>query len=61
MVLYLAISQDKYELPIALSDTAVGLARMLGSYPSTISSHITLYNQGKIKKQKYIKVEVDDD
>lgn len=61
MVLYVAVSQDKYELPIAVADSARELARMLGVDKCTVSCHITLAKQGKIKKQKYFKVEVEDD
>lgn len=61
MVLYLAVSQDKYELPIAVADSTRELGRMLGVDKCTVSCHITLANQGKLKKQKYFRVEVEDD
>lgn len=60
MVLYLATTTDKYELPIAVADSVRELAKMLKVHPNTISCHITLCNQGKLKKQKYFRVEVED-
>lgn len=59
--MYIAVSQDKYELPIAVADTAAGLSKMLGLDERTVACHLSLVKRGKIKKQKYFKVEVDDD
>lgn len=51
------ITQDEYELPIAVSDTLRGLAKLRNVCPSSISKSI---NHSK-KFPKYIKVEVEED
>lgn len=61
MVLYLAVSKDKYELPIAVADGAEELSRMLGLAENTVSTHISLIKSGKLKRQKYFRVEVEDE
>ena len=58
--LYIAISRDQYELPVAVADNTRELGRMIRVSPETIASHITLAAKGKIKKQKYFKVDADD-
>ena len=40
MKLYLAVTPDKYELPIAVADNVVDLAKMLGKSPYTIYTAI---------------------
>ena len=52
--LYIAISRDQYELPVAVADNTRELGRMIRA------SHITLAAKGKIKKQKYFKVDAED-
>lgn len=59
MVIYMAISQDKYELPLAVADTVVELAKMLGVSKNTIYSTMSKYKAGERKKPKYIKVKID--
>ena len=61
MVLYMAVTPDEHEFPIAVADSARELGRILGVDKCTVSCHITLANQGKIKKQKYFRIEVEDD
>lgn len=62
MMQYIAVTNDKYELPFACSDTAIGLAKMLGITPNAVSSAICrsdMYN-GRIKGYKIIGVRIDD-
>lgn len=61
MTLYLAVSADKYELPIAVADSACELGRMLGLGRGTVISHISKVRQGGLKKQKYFRIEIDDE
>lgn len=58
--LWLLVSQDEYELPLAVADSATELARMVGTTQNNISSTIT-HQAERGAKSKYIKVKVIDD
>ena len=60
MHLYMAITQDKYELPLAVAYSVKELAAMLGVYESSIRVTMTRAKQ-RGGWCKYIKVEVEDD
>lgn len=60
MALYLAVSQDRYELPVAVADSERELERMLNLGKGTVTSHISLFKSGRLKKQKYFRIEIDD-
>lgn len=49
--LYIAVSLDKYELPIAVADNVPELARMMGTTVNVINSSISR------KTRRYHKVE----
>lgn len=55
--MYMLISHDKYELPLAVADTINELAKMLGKNPNTISS-IMCHARKKGQWCRYIKVDV---
>ena len=57
--LWMAVTEDKYELPIAVSDTCAELARKVGRENSTVKSLVSR-SLSKGGKCKYIKVEIDD-
>ena len=65
MTLWMKITRDKYELPVAVADTCVQLGRILGvsteSIYSTMSSAAYRQRKGKNVRCQYVKVEVDDD
>lgn len=46
MVVWMEISQDKYELPVAVANTAKDLARICGVEISTVRSSASRANQG---------------
>lgn len=52
--LYLMVTKDKYELPLAVADTADELGRLVGVDQSTIIKSIT-----HRKNSKYIRIYVD--
>ena len=62
---YMAVTADKYELPVAIADTGLGLARLLGLPRNRVHENIsrgvkwTMLSDGR--KVKFIKVEVEDD
>ena len=58
MVLWLKITKDKYELPVAVAESPRELEQMLGLSRKTVSKQIWYAKKNKTKCQ-YIKVEVD--
>jgi len=63
MTLWLAVTPDQYELPLAVADTAVELSRILGI---TINSFYSMYSHHRSgrytdwKNYKIIKLDVND-
>lgn len=58
MKLYLAVTPDKYELPLAVCDTAEELAKLFGLRKNVVQSAISKNLSGRNKGRKFIKVEV---
>lgn len=59
-VLYMCVTKDRYELPLAVDDSVVGLARLVGTSANTISSELSKEKAGKLQgKYKRIVVEYD--
>lgn len=59
--LWLAVTPDKYELPIAVADSAMELSRMLGSKNNLVSKQYCQHKKGNFKKwtkYKIIKLKV---
>lgn len=56
--LWLAITADKYELPIYVADTCKELAEVIGVSQNLISSHISKNKSGKISKVRFKKVPI---
>lgn len=54
MILYLRTTMDKYELPVAVADTGVELARILHTTPETVYSSISHQRKG------WFRVEVEE-
>lgn len=60
MTVWMKVTRDKYELPVAVADTAGELARKVG-----VDSHV-IYTRLRMAKQKgirciYVKVEIDEE
>lgn len=60
MILYMMTTRDKYELPLAVSDTIAGLARMVGEPEKRVYNAFSNKSNGN-KPKKWHRVEVDDD
>ena len=58
---YMKVTNDRYELPIAIEDTAKALARKLGVGVSCIHSPISLEKSGKVKHSSYKRVEIEEE
>ncbi len=60
MILYLEVTSDEYELPIAVAESPKELARMTGTTSNIIRSAICHLKQPGRKRSKYVKLEVED-
>ncbi len=60
MFLWMAVTADKYELPLCIADSGNALGRMLGVSADTIRSNINKKCTKAHGKMKYLKIEVDD-
>lgn len=57
-VVYMEVTKDKYELPVAIADSVAELARMIGQSRNTISSAIS-HAKKKGYNSHYVKVVID--
>ena len=58
--LYMCVTNDKYELPIAVADSVAELSRMLSIPRNRISSAIS-HAEKKRKRSIYVKVKIEQD
>lgn len=61
MVLWIAITADKYELPLIVADTPEELAQLAGVAVGSVRSCYSRYKNGRRKKSRYICVEIPDE
>lgn len=61
ITVWMEVTQDKYELPVAVADTARELGKIRGVSKNCIISTISHCKKGNTKKSKYIKVEIPDE
>ena len=61
MKLYLRVTKDKYELPVAVADSPRELAKMTGVSRATILSALSHAKTGTVRSSVYKLVEVEDD
>ena len=54
--LWLAVETDKYELPLAVADTAQELGAIYGIKKDTVIDMVSKGKSGKISGRKFIKV-----
>lgn len=64
MCVYMKVTKDEFELPLAVADTPTELARITGDNLGTINSTLSRAKTGnnpkyKYKFRKYVKVEID--
>ena len=60
MTLWLAVTTDEYELPIAVADSVIELAKMVGVSENAIYQTVRNHKVGKVKKKvcPYMKIKV---
>lgn len=54
------VSEDKYSLPEIVADDVYELSQMCGASVNTIRATIWHYKQGHLKKERYVRVMVED-
>lgn len=59
--LWMKVTNDEYELPLAVAESAAELARMTGIKPESLYSIISRERHGKKRTYSYREVEVDDE
>lgn len=59
--LYLCVTEDKYEFPIAIADTPAELSKMVGASRSSILACLCRLRSGDYHFSRYREVEVEDD
>jgi DNA-binding transcriptional regulator YhcF (GntR family) len=60
MKLYMCVTKDEYELPIAVADTQAELARMLGVRLNTVNRAYHCLRSGKYKDSQYKEIEIEE-
>ena len=60
MYVYMLVSNDKYEFPLIIADSAFELARRIGVKERTISSAICHHKERPEGKCRYHKVDIGD-
>lgn len=61
MKLYMEVTSDKYELPVAVAESPKELAEMTNVNSSAIRSAIHHMKEPGRKRSKYVKLEVEDE
>ena len=61
MMLWMEVTQDELELPLAVARSAAELARIRGAKRNTITALAGRWVKGQCKRSKYVRAEVEDD
>jgi hypothetical protein len=62
MTLWLKVTLDEYELPVAVGDSLADLAKKIGTSRNTIASSYSHYiHSGKRSSYRKVEIEEDDD
>ena len=58
---YLLVTKDEFELPLAVADSMYELARICGVTPSTIIHSVSTTSKRQVKNSQYKRVWIDED
>ena len=56
----MTVTMDEYELPTAVADSAVELAKIVGTTPNSLMSRYSKHIHGKIEKCPFRKVKIEE-
>ena len=59
--LWLEVTRDKYELPVAVADSIKELARIVGVSRDNIKSSASKHRRGLVKRSRFVSVEIEDE
>lgn len=59
--LWLAVTPDKYELPLVIEDSSEKLGKVYGLSKKTVASMVRRGADGKRNGHKFVKVRIDDE
>ena len=57
---WMKVTQDEYELPLAIADTSVELAQICGTTANSIRSTVAKARKGIIRNPSYVLVMVEE-
>ena len=60
MIIWLKVTDDEYELPVAVADTQDELARICNTTKNSIASSMSHFEKGRIGKCLYRKVVIEE-
>ena len=58
---WMKISKDRLELPLAVAESASELAKICNTSPDCIMSVVSKARKGIIKNPGFVKIEIEDD
>lgn len=61
MYVWMKVTQDKYEHPVAVADSVQELSRITGDSVNSIRSWMSHYKSGRLKTRKFVKVNIGKD
>ncbi len=61
MVIWMEVTRDRYELPVAVADTARELAEIVGVKKQGICKAVMKARRNEVKRVRFVKVEVEDE
>ncbi len=61
MKVYMEVTQDEYELPLAIADSPTELARICGTSSTNVRSAVCRWKSGEHVRSRFIVVEIDED
>lgn len=61
MKIWMLVTRDKYEFPVAMAESAGKLAQILGVDRNSILAQVNRVKRGKRKRSRYVCVEIDED
>lgn len=61
MKIYMAVTADEYELPVAIADNVGQLAKMYDMYPCNVCRAIQKHSTCQGLRIRFVKIEIDEE
>ena len=59
--IWMKVTRDKYELPVAVANTASELARIVGTTKNAVVSSVSHLEHGHKKYSSYVRIRLEDE